>query len=120
MRDQVDGLGRTPGKYDFLGRRCIDKRRKPDTGLLISLGSLLAQGMHTPMNVGIVLAIKITDSVDDLLWSLRRCRSIKVNQWLAVYTALQNGKVRANLLQVQAGFDSHRSRGTHLLSWPVA
>ena len=61
---QIDGFGRAPRKDNFGGRSGPDKLLHPATGRLVGIGSLLAEGMHPTMHVGIHPIVGIGNVVD--------------------------------------------------------
>ena len=90
---KVDRLRRAPREDDLCGRRCIQKRPHGLTRGLMRLRSLLAEKMHTAVNVGVDVVIGCFDLFHHATRLLRRGGIIEINKRPVVDLTPQDGKV---------------------------
>src|SRR5699024_2508663 len=83
--NQIDSVGGSGRKNDFLVLLGIKMRTKGFAGLLIQVGRLLRQGMHSAMDVGIVVLVIIRDHLYHLSWGLGSCCVVEINQGMSIY-----------------------------------
>ena len=98
---QVDGFGRAPRKDNFGGRSGPDKLLHPAAGRLVGIGSLLAEGMHPAMHVGIHPIVGIGNVVDHAAGGLRGGGVVQIDERTARYLTFQNGEIGSYLLNIQ-------------------
>ncbi len=91
---QVDRLGGIAGEDDLLGGRCIDELRHLFTGLLVHGRGFFRQGMHTPVDVGVVGAVKRFHRFQHRQRFLRGGRGIEIDQRnTRAHFPAQDGKI---------------------------
>ena len=95
VRNQIYGLRGSTHKNNFVRIWSLYKMSHFMTHLLISLGGLLTQVMEPTMNIRILLAVILLQSIDDRLWFLGRGRIVQISQGLAIDLCLKNRKVCA-------------------------
>ena len=102
----IDRSGSTRSKDNLLARCGTNECAHALTSLLVELGSLRRELMHTTMYIGILLAVQTIHRLDNALGLLCRCTTIEIDERLAVYRALQNGEISAYALYIHYNLSS--------------
>ncbi len=69
--NQVDGFCRASGEHDFAARPGIDEPGYLVAGPFIGVGRAMAECMHPAMHIRMIMAVIVTDRIDDRLRPLR-------------------------------------------------
>ena len=91
--NEIDRLGGSPGKDDFVGPRRIDVIAHLVPGALVGVRGTLAQLVHAPVYVGVVAPFVGNHGIDHGLGPLRRGGAVQVGQRLAVHLLKQRREV---------------------------
>lgn len=108
---QIDGLGAAFCVGNFLRASRINPLTHTLLGLLVRLGCLQAQGVISPMNVGIFQTIELFQSTDDRFRFLGRRGVVKINQ---TFVVAKDGKKRPNALFTHVDSPTGSERRTAL------
>ena len=103
LRNQIDRFGGAAYEDDFVTRARIDEPHQAVARPFIEGGRLLAQGMHTAVNVGVVVALIVIDRADDRIWPLRRGAVVQISDRFAVHQAREHRKLAAHGEHVEGG-----------------
>ena len=82
---QVDGLGGSPGKHDFLGFRRTDELPHTFTGCLVQVGGLLREVVHATVYVGVHVQVFVAHGIEHAEGFLRGGGIVEVDQLAVVY-----------------------------------
>ena len=111
--DEVDRLGRVAGEDDLVAVRGVDEPGDLGARLLVLGRRLLADGVDAAMDVGVVLAVVVSDGVDDDARLLARRRRVEVDQRVPVDLLLEDREVAPQRVRVERadrlGRQRHRS-----------
>ena len=91
-RQQVQRLGGAACKNDFPCFLCVDEIRHGLASVFVCLGRLLAQIMHTSMDVTVLVQVIVALALNDAQWFLRGGGIVQINQGLAVNLLVQYRK----------------------------
>ena len=100
-RHEVDGLRRAAHEHDFLAPCRVDEAPHGIARGLVGVGRLLAQGMHTAVNVGIELGVVARLAIDHALRLLAGGGVVEVDEGLAVHAAVQDREILAQPRHVE-------------------
>src|SRR3990170_8193447 len=85
IRYHVDGFCSTSDE-DYLARAfCIDKPCNFFSSFFELLSRLLAEFMHSSVNIGIRFCVEFLNSSDYLDWPLSSCCIVKVHEGLSIH-----------------------------------
>ena len=101
LRHQVDGLGCAPHKDDFLGLGRVQEAGGRFPRFLVGVGGPLAQQVHTPMHVRVLVRVVANQSIEHHLRLLRRRGVVEIDERLAVREGAQDRKVFADAAHVE-------------------
>ena len=73
--------------------------------LLVEIGHLLREAMHSAMDVGVDIAVKLVHPLDNAQGLLRSGPAVEIRQRLAVHLAVENGKIPAYVVYVEHGYN---------------
>ena len=88
-------------RTNFSVVRSVEELLYTSSGMLVSVGSLLAEAVYAAMYVGVDAGITIGDGFDDAAWFLRRGGVVEVYQRFTVYFPGKNGKVLPYFMYIQ-------------------
>src|SRR3990167_2601446 len=103
LGNQIDRLGSTTDKYDFLVGAGVEKVPDLLPSRFVCGRGLRAERMHTAMDIRIVVAVIVIDGFDNLDGLLRRGGVIQIDQRLAMDPAGQDREIRADGLDIECG-----------------
>ena len=92
---KVYRLGSTACEDYLVAVLCIDKALYSFAGILVCIGSLLAQRVHTAVHIGVYATVAIGNAIDDTLRVLRCGSVVEVYEGLAVYLSTEYGELCA-------------------------
>jgi hypothetical protein len=90
---QVDCLGSSTCEYHFLAGAGIDEAAHFFTRTFKLISGTLAERMNTPVNVGVILLVILTDGIDDNLRMLARCCIVQIDQRMSIHLLVQDREV---------------------------
>ena len=96
MGDKIDPFGRTTYKDDFFAGACVEVIPDFITRTFKGIGGSRCQGVGAPVDIGIVMLVKATQSIDNLPRLLCCGGIIKPDQRLTMHLLMQDWKVGAN------------------------
>ena len=105
---QVGGLGCAPGEDDLPGGGGVDEPGGLGPGRLVGGGGLLGEGVHAPVDVGVVLLVVLVEGVEHGPGLLGGGGRVEVHEPLAVDPAVEDREVGPEPGQRPRGVD-----GTH-------
>ena len=91
-RQQVQRLGGASGEDDFFGFLCVDEIRHGLAGVFVGFGRLLAQIMHTSVDVTVLVQVIVALALNDAQRFLRGGGIVQINQRLTVNLLVQYRK----------------------------
>ncbi len=103
LRDQIDGLGGASYKNNLARVGRIDELLDRQPRCIVRLGGAHAERVYAAMNIGIHVRVVIRIGIEHLTRLLRGCRVVKINEWPAVDPLTEDGKIGANLCEIEAG-----------------
>ena len=101
VHHQVDGLGGAAGEDHFALVGRVDETLQLDARFLIGGGRPFRQGVHRPVDVGVLRGLVAHQAVYDGLRHLAGGRVVQVDQRLAFDLGMQDGKVGAYLFDIK-------------------
>ena len=112
LRHQVDALGRVAGEDDFAAGRGVQETLHLRAGGVVRRGRLLAEYVHTAVDVGVAVRVVAGEGVQHRARFLGRGGAVEIDQRPAAHQAVQNRKVVPDPLDVE-GRGRRLSRAAH-------
>ena len=103
----VDAVGGAAGEHDFVVIGGVEQALDLGAGTLVVVSGVLAEGMHAPVNVGVLGGVVAHQLVYDRLRLLRRCAVVEVDQRPAVDLLLQDRKIGPDFFRIETGGHLH-------------
>ena len=119
---EVDGLCGTSRKHNLLRLAGIDELAHFFAGGLVQVGSLLTEIVNTTMHIGIDIQILVPHGVEHAQGLLRGGRIVEIDQRLAIYFPLQNGKIGPyflNVVHILFFNDATKVRNIYEKTWQI-
>ena len=88
-------------KNDFSVVGGMEELLYTSSGVLVSVGGLLAEAVYAAMYVGVDAGIAIGNGFDDAARFLGRGGVVEVYQWFTVYFPGKNGKILPYFMYIQ-------------------
>ena len=101
LGNEIDGLSSSTGEDDLLDLACIDELTHLFASLLMQIGGLLREIVHTTMHIGIHIEILVPHGVEHHERLLRGSRIVKIDQRLLIHLAPQDGEILAYLIYIK-------------------
>ena len=101
LRDQIDSLGRAAHEQHLVARAGVDIAHHAIPCALVQCGSLLAQRMHSAVNVGVMMPLIVIHSFDHGQRALRRRAVVEIGKGLVMHLARQDREVLAHAHDVK-------------------
>src|SRR6202040_1660977 len=105
LRNEVDAFGRPPRENDLVcaGRTKIAGGALPRS--FIRFGRARAQKVETPMHIGVLVFVIISQCIEHTSRFLRRRGAVEINQGMAVHLLAKNREIFANGFPIYSAGD---------------
>lgn len=98
--EQVQRLGGATRKDDFPCFLGMDEISNGLSGMFVSLGRLLAQIMHSTVNVAVLVQVIVTLTLNDTQRFLRSGGIVEINQGLTIDLLVKDGELLSYFVDV--------------------
>src|SRR5213593_292016 len=103
LGNEVNALRRSPRENDFVSVRCADVSCNALACLFVSLRRARTQGVQSPMNIGVLVFVKILKRLDHWSRLLRSRSAVEINQRMPVRLFVKNWEIFTDRVPIDRG-----------------